>query len=338
MGLFENKSMPQRNFLQYLIVSAKGLAMGAADVVPGVSGGTIAFISGIYEELIETIHNIDLGFFSIWKKEGFLKAWRHYNLGFLLALFSGVFISIISLAKLITWLLETYPIMVWSFFFGLVIASIVYVGKQLTNWKMPVITALLLATIVSYLVTIADPIGSPDNTWFLFFAGFVAIIAMILPGISGAFILLLLGAYTAVIGIVTQFGEGITTLNSSQFFGALGKLLVFAVGAILGLKVFSRALNWMFKHHKNLTLAVLTGFMIGALNKIWPWKQVLQYRLNHAGQEVPFIERSILPQNYEGEPQIMYAIIFAIIGFLTIFLLEKLAVRKGPITPEEETD
>jgi putative membrane protein len=151
---------------------------------------------------------------------------------------------------------------------------------------------------------------------------------MILPGISGAFILLLLGAYTTVIGIVTQLGEGITTLNSSLFLGALGKLLIFAVGAVIGLKVFSRALNWMFKHHKNLILAVLTGFMIGALNKIWPWKEVLQYRMNHAGEQIPFIERSILPQNYDGNPQILYAMLFAIIGFLTIFLLERVAGRK----------
>ncbi len=321
--------MPQRNFLQYLIVTAKGLAMGVADVVPGVSGGTIAFISGIYEELIETIHNIDLGFFKIWKKEGFLKAWKHYNLSFLLALFSGVFISIISLAKLITWLLDVYPIMVWSFFFGLVIASIVFVGKQITNWRLAVIGALLVASVLSYLITIADPIGSPESTWFLFLAGFIAIIAMILPGISGAFILLLMGAYTAVIGIVTQLGEGMTTLNSSLFLSALGKLLIFGLGAIIGLKMFSRVLNWMFKHHKNLILAVLTGFMVGALNKIWPWKEVLQYRMNHAGENIPFIERSILPQNYEGNPQILYAIFFAIIGFLTIFLLEKLADKKN---------
>ncbi|QQX76741.1 MULTISPECIES: DUF368 domain-containing protein [Aequorivita] len=320
--------MPQRNFLQYLTVTAKGLAMGAADVVPGVSGGTIAFISGIYEELIETIHNLDLGFFKIWKKEGFLKAWKHYNLGFLLALFSGVLISIISLAKLITWLLEVYPVMVWSFFFGLVIASIVYVGKQITHWRLAVIFAMIVASLGSYLITIADPVGSPDSSWFLFFAGFIAIIAMILPGISGAFILLLLGAYTTVIGIVTQLGEGITTLNSSLVLGALGKLLIFAIGAVIGLKVFSRALNWMFKHHKNLILAVLTGFMVGALNKIWPWKDVLQYRMNHAGEQVPFIERSILPQNYDGNPQILYAILFAIIGFLTIFLLERIAGRK----------
>ncbi|MCB0465550.1 MAG: DUF368 domain-containing protein [Aequorivita sp.] len=319
--------MPQRNFLQYLTVTAKGLAMGAADVVPGVSGGTIAFISGIYEELIETIHNIDFGFFKIWKKDDFLTAWKHYNLSFLFALFAGIFISIISLAKLITWLLDVYPIMVWSFFFGLVVASIVFVGKQITNWRLAVICALLLASLLSYLITIADPIGSPESTWFLFLAGFIAIIAMILPGISGAFILLLLGAYTTVIGIVTQLVEGITTLNGSLFFGALGKLLIFAVGAILGLKMFSRVLNWMFKHHKNLILAVLTGFMVGALNKIWPWKEVLQYRMNHAGEQIPFIERSILPQNYEGTPQILYAIIFAIIGFLTIFLLERIAIK-----------
>ncbi|MCG2419555.1 DUF368 domain-containing protein [Aequorivita sp. F47161] len=324
--------MPQRNFIQYLIITAKGLAMGAADVVPGVSGGTIAFISGIYEELIETIHNIDLGFFKVWKNKGFLHAWNHYNLGFLLALFSGVFISIISLAKLITWLLDVYPIMVWSFFFGLVIASIVYVGKQITNWRLAVVVALILASVASYLITIADPIGSPDSTWFLFFAGFIAIIAMILPGISGAFILLLLGAYTTVIGIVTQMGEGVTSLNSSLFTGALGKLLIFGVGAILGLKTFSKILNWMFKHHKNLILAVLTGFMIGALNKIWPWKEVLQYRLSHSGHEVPFIERSVLPQNFEGEPQILYALLFAVVGFLTIFLLERIAVKKGAVT------
>jgi len=271
---------------------------------------------------------LDLGFFKIWKKEGFLKAWKHYNLGFLLALFSGVLISIISLAKLITWLLEVYPVMVWSFFFGLVIASIVYVGKQITHWRLAVIFAMIVASVASYLITIADPVGSPDSTWFLFLAGFIAIIAMILPGISGAFILLLLGAYTTVIGIVTQLGEGITTLNSSLVLGALGKLLIFAIGAVIGLKVFSRALNWMFKHHKNLILAVLTGFMIGALNKIWPWKDVLQYRMNHTGEQVPFIERSILPQNYDGNPQILYAILFAIIGFLTIFLLERIAGRK----------
>ena len=320
--------MPQRNMLQYLLIVAKGLAMGAADVVPGVSGGTIAFISGIYEELIETIHKIDLGFFKIWKQKGFSSAWKHYNLSFLLALFSGIFISILSFAKLITWLLDEYPIMVWSFFFGLVVASIVYVGRQVSKWRLSTIIALLVASAFSYAITILDPVASPDSPWFLFIAGFIAIIAMILPGISGAFILLLMGAYTTVIGIVTQLVEGLAAFDGSQIMGAVGKLLIFAVGAIIGLKMFSRVLNWMFKHHKNLILAVLTGFMIGALNKIWPWKEVLQYRANHVGEQVPFIERSILPQNYDGNPYVFYAIIFAVIGFLTIFLLELIANKK----------
>jgi len=302
--------------------------MGAADVVPGVSGGTIAFISGIYEELIETIHKIDLKIFKVWKKEGLTAAWKSYNLSFLLALFAGIFISILSLAKLITYLLDAFPIMVWSFFFGLVIASIVYVARQITIWRFTIILGLIIASVLSYVITIMEPIGSPDSIWFLFLAGFIAIIAMILPGISGAFILLLMGAYTTVIGIVTTLGEGITTLNMTMFSEALGKLLIFGMGAILGLKLFSNTLNWMFKHHKNLTLAVLTGFMIGALNKIWPWKEVLQYRLNHAGEEVPFIEKSILPQHFNGDPKILLAIVFAIIGFLTIFLLERLAVTK----------
>lgn len=301
--------------------------MGAADVVPGVSGGTIAFISGIYEELIESIHKLNFGFFKIWKNENFKTAWATYNLSFLVALFLGIGISIISFAKVITWLLDNHPILVWSFFFGLVIASILFVGKQVTKWNAKTIVALLIASVLSYLITIADPIGSPTAIWFLFFAGFIAIIAMILPGISGAFILLLLGAYTTIIGTITQLTEGISKLDWTMVSAALGKLAVFALGAIVGIKVFSKALNWMFKHHKNLILAILTGFMIGALNKIWPWKKVLEYRLNHNGEKIAFIDRSILPNQYETDPKILLAITFCILGFLTIFILERVANR-----------
>jgi len=322
--------MPSRNLIQYFIITAKGLAMGAADVVPGVSGGTIAFISGIYEELIETIHKLDFGFLKSWKKDGFLKAWKSYNLGFLLALFSGVAISILSLAKLITWLLANHPILVWSFFFGLVLASIIYVGNQITKWNVSIIILLIGATCLSYAITLAKPIGDTESTWFLFFAGFIAIIAMILPGISGAFILLLLGAYKSIIGTVTQLGDGISQFNWALFSEAFLKLCVFGIGAVVGLKVFSRVLNWMFKHHKNLILAVLTGFMVGALNKIWPWKEVLEYRINHAGTKTPFIEKSILPSSFDGDPLILYALIFTALGFLSIFVLERLAVNKNP--------
>jgi putative membrane protein len=321
--------MPSRNFIQYLIITAKGLAMGAADVVPGVSGGTIAFISGIYEELIETIHKLNVGFFISWKKNGFFNAWKKYNLGFLLALFSGVAISLLSLSKGITWALAHHPILVWSFFFGLVVASIFYIGKQIDRWRLKTILALIVAIALSYLITIAKPIGTSDSTWFLFFAGFIAIIAMILPGISGAFILLLLGAYKSIIGTLTQLSDGISGLDWDLFLNALVKLCVFGLGAIVGLKVFSGVLNWLFKHHKNSTLAILTGFMIGALNKIWPWKEVFEFRINHAGERVPFLEKSILPTNYGSDPLVFYAIIFMALGFLSIFMLEQIAMNKN---------
>lgn len=304
------------------------MAMGAADVVPGVSGGTIAFISGIYEELIETINSLDFGFFKTWKTNGFSKAWKKYNLSFLLALGAGVIVSILSLARLIIWLLEHHHIAVWAFFFGLVVASVLYVGVQVTQWRFATILALVLASAASYLITIGEPITTPDNNWFLFFAGFIAIIAMILPGISGAFILLLLGAYTNVMGIVTQLGDGIIGTNTDLLLEASLKLLIFALGAVTGLKVFSKVLNWMFTHKKNLILAILTGFMIGALNKIWPWKKVLEYRINSSGEEIPFLEQSILPNNFNGDPQVINAVLFAVLGFLTIFLLERIAVKK----------
>lgn len=319
--------MPKRNFLNLAVVTLKGIAMGAADVVPGVSGGTIAFISGIYEELIESIHKLDLGFFKLWKKEGVMKAWHGYNLSFLFALILGVLISILSLSKLITELLKTEPIMVWSFFFGLVLASILFVGKQITKWNWAVILAVIIGTVIAYWITLARPAAFSDSTWFLFLAGFVAIIAMILPGISGAFILLLMGAYTNVIGTVSDVTEGLAAGDWNLVGKSALKLFVFALGAITGLKVFSRILNYMFKHYKNITLAVLTGFMIGALNKIWPWKEVLQYRTNHKGVQVPLIEKSILPSDFSGDPKLIWALVLIAAGFLTIFLLERISVK-----------
>ena len=322
--------MPKRNFKQSLSIIFKGLAMGAADVVPGVSGGTIAFISGIYEELITTIHNLDIGVFKTLKKEGIKKVWQRYNLGFLASLFTGIAISILSLAKVITMLLGQYPVLVWSFFFGLVIASIIYIAKQITNYSPKTIIALVLAGVFSYGITLAKPVADTESIWFLFFAGFIAIIAMILPGISGAFILLLIGGYTIVIGAINQFIEALSTFSLSALGNALLKIGVFAAGAIAGLKVFSGILNWMFANHKNTTLAVLTGFMIGALNKIWPWKEVLQYRKNSHGEEIPFIERSILPGGYHADPKIMAALFCMLAGFMIIFLLEFVANKKKP--------
>jgi len=318
----------QRRFLDYLVVTFKGIAMGAADVVPGVSGGTIAFISGIYEELIESIDNVNFGFFKVWKKEGLRSAWTSINGPFLLALFSGIAISIFSLAKLIKWLLHNEPILLWSFFFGLVLASILYIAKQIKNWNVKIIIAILITSVLSYFITLAEPFASPDSPFYLLFCGFIAIIAMILPGVSGAFILLILGAYQTAIDTINDLRDGVFNADLELFKDAFIKFLLLAIGAIIGLKVFSKALNWMFKHQKNLTLAILTGFMIGSLNKIWPWKDILKTRINSEGEEVTLLDKSILPSAYDGDNRLVMALIFAVIGFAVILILERLGNQK----------
>lgn len=298
-----------RKFIDYIIIFLKGLAMGAADVVPGVSGGTIAFISGIYEELLDAINSININTLKILKNKGFKAAYRSINGNFLFALLLGIGISILSLAKLIKWLLENEPILLWSFFFGLVLASVFYVGKQIRNWNTLKILMLIIGTSLGYYITILPAMATHETpAWFLFISGALAICAMILPGISGSFILLLLGAYKPVIEALDQ--RDIKTL------------LIVGIGAIVGLLTFSRLLKWLFDKHKYVTLSVLTGFIAGSLNKIWPWKQVIESEIIHGKLKV-LQEESVLPFNYEGDPNLLWAVIFAIIGFGVILLLEK---------------
>lgn len=318
----------KRNLLEYLGISLKGMAMGAADVVPGVSGGTLAFIMGFYEELVETIDGLDLKFFKSWKQNGLKDTWLKYNLSFLVFLGLGVVISIALFAKIIENLIEAHPIKVWAFFFGLVSASLIYVAKQIKRWNTGIIISLLIASVFAFYISGLNPMAETDSTWFLFVAGFVAIIAMILPGISGAFILLLIGAYQPVIGVLNEFTSALRMADFEAARPLLGKILIFMLGAVTGLKAFSRVLNWMFSNHKNLTLAALTGFILGALNKIWPWKEVIETRINSSGQEVPFIEKSVSPLSFSGDPQILWAVIFMLIGFGLIFGIEFLARKK----------
>lgn len=307
--------MQQRKFGQYLILFLKGIAMGAADVVPGVSGGTIAFISGIYEELLSSISSINIANLKLLKNEGVKAAWKAVNGNFMLVLLSGIFISIVSLAKLITWLLENKPILVWSFFFGLVLASILFVSKQITKWNASAIILFIIGAVAAYYITILHPaISESSSLLFYFFAGALAICAMILPGISGSFILVLLGAYKPIL----------KALDALQFKD-IKLLAVVAFGAIVGILSFSKLLNWLFDHHKNNILAVLTGFILGSLNKIWPWKETLTWRMDVHGVKIPFNEQSVSPFSYQGDPQLTMAIILCIGGFLLIVLLEKLA-------------
>lgn len=313
----------KRNIKDYFLITLKGIAMGAADVVPGVSGGTIAFITGIYEELISTINSIDYSVFKIAKKEGLKSAWNSINGNFLFALFLGIGVSVVSLAKGIKWMLHNQPVLLWSFFFGLVLASIIYVGKQIKTFSFEVLLAIVVSSVGSYFLTLAEPFTSPDSALYLLFCGFIAIIAMILPGVSGAFILLILGAYQTTIDTINDLAQGILTKDFNLFKEAFINFLMLAIGALIGIKLFSKVLNWLFKYHKNLTLAMLTGFMIGSLNKIWPWKKVLTWRINSKGISVPLTEKSILPINYEGDNQLILACLLIIIGFIVILLLEK---------------
>ncbi|NER14168.1 DUF368 domain-containing protein [Leptobacterium flavescens] len=316
-----------RSTKDYALITLKGICMGAADVVPGVSGGTIAFISGIYEELITSIDNLSIANLKGIRKEGFAATWKKINGNFLLALFAGIFISILSLAKGIEWLLENEPIVLWSFFFGLVVASIFLIIKSISKWNALAIIFLIAGTLISYYITIVEPTSSPGSFYYLFLCGFIAIIAMILPGVSGAFILVLLGAYSTAIETVNTFLESVFELNSEKFMDAFLKFISLVLGAILGLKTFSKMLKWMFSNYKNLTLSVLTGFMIGSLNKIWPWKNTLSWFENSHGEKEPLLQESILPSAFDGDPKIVWAVGFMIFGFLTIYLLEKIATK-----------
>ena len=307
----------KRNFVDYFILVFKGIAMGAADVVPGVSGGTIAFISGVYEELIATLNAINLNSLKTLKSQGVSATWKNINGNFLLALFGGILLSILTLSKLVAWLLLEEPVLLWAFFFGLVLASIIFVLKKINQWNSAVFLGLILGGVFAYQLTQLNALGNSDSNWYLFLSGAIAICAMILPGISGAFILVILGSYANVL----------QALNDKD----IGKITIFMTGALIGILSFSRLLKWLFKRFKNMTLAVLTGFMVGALSKIWPWKKILSFRENSEGISVPLNEQCISPFSFDGDPQILSAIGLMLFGFLMIFFLEKIGAKNKKI-------
>jgi len=307
----------KRNFVDYFILVFKGMAMGAADVVPGVSGGTIAFISGVYEELIATLNSINLNSLKTLKLQGVSATWKKINGNFLLALFGGILLSILSLSKLVAWLLHEEPVLLWAFFFGLVLASIIFVLKKINQWNSAVFLGLILGGVFAYQLTQLTALGNSDSNWYLFLSGAIAICAMILPGISGAFILVILGSYANVL----------QALNDKD----IAKITIFMTGALIGILSFSRLLKWLFKRFKNMTLAVLTGFMIGALSKIWPWKKTLSFRENSDGISVPLKEQCIAPFSFDGDPQLLSAIGLMLFGFLMIFFLEKIGAKNKKI-------
>jgi len=322
---------------KYFFVFLKGLAMGAADVVPGVSGGTIAFITGIYDQLLDSINKINFSLIKKLKEEGIASVWEHINGFFLLSLFAGIACSVLSLADAIKYLLREYPIGVWSFFFGLILASIVYLLRELKKLDFKAILGIILGA--AFVVLLSQIPGQKDatNLLYIFFCGMIAICAMILPGISGSFILLVLGAYSTV------FIDALSNFD-------LLVLGVFGSGAIVGLLSFSKFLNWILNKYRNTTFAVLIGFLVGSLYKIWPWKHVDEIFVKHLGEPkeavVNIIETNVMPSQYDlivregseivgytpGDAMLWQSIVLCILGFSLIFVLEGLGKMKSKVS------
>lgn len=298
------------------MVGLKGCAMGMADVVPGVSGGTIAFISGIYEELLGSIKSIDLEAIKLLFSGKFRALWEKINGKFLFSLIAGIGVAILTMARLMTYMLENHPTITWSFFFGLIIASALMVAREVNRWSVTSVVTMIVGIALSYWITVVSPATTPNDWWFVLLSGAIAICAMILPGISGAFILLLLGKYMYIM-------EAVTELN-------IGVLAIFAVGAIVGIVSFSHVLSWLLAKWHDATVTMLMGFMIGSLNKVWPWKQTLETYLDSHGVEQPLVQANVSPAQFEvlgGESHLVLAIVSCVVGFALIYVIEMIGMR-----------
>ena len=302
-------------FSRYIILALKGCAMGMADVVPGVSGGTIAFISGIYEELLDSIRSVNATAFKLLLRFRLAEFWRHINGRFLLPVLLGIAVAIFSLARLMTYLLVNHPIGIWSFFFGLIVASALLVAKQVGRWDWRTVLAFVVGAVAAWWITVATPAETPNDWWFVMLSGAIAICAMILPGISGAFILLLLGKYQYIMHAVGEFNIPV--------------IVVFVIGAAAGIISFSHLLSWLLKHWHDVTVAVLMGFMVGSLNKVWPWKETVETYLDSHGVAQPLVQNNVAPGTFEqltGQPSLLVqAVLLGIVGFLAIYGIELIA-------------
>jgi len=301
----------------YVRLFLKGMAMGAADVVPGVSGGTIAFISGIYQELIDAIRALNLAALRTLLRGEFAQFWAQINGNFLLVLLAGIVSSIASLAQLISYLLAQYPLLIWSFFFGLIIASAIYIyrGQRFSSWQEWL--AMAVGSGCALAVAFAPTLQLEPSLPVIFGAGAVAICAMILPGVSGSFMLLIMGLYPSLIGAVVDVN--------------LAVLAVFAAGCVCGLLSFSRFLSWLLHHFYATTLALLTGFLVGSLAVVWPWKRALTTTVDRHGGELVLRSELLTPWEYGnviGDPRWATALAMMVSGLVLVFALEYIGVRK----------
>lgn len=297
------------------VLSLKGLCMGSADVIPGVSGGTIALITGIYEELILALKSIDTAWVKKILNLDLRGALAHIHIRFLLSLFVGIGTAIISLARLMNYLLNHYPVFTWSLFFGLIAASILVVSRRVEKWSGRAGISFVAGTIMAAFIVNLIPVTTPDALWFIFLCGIIAICAMILPGISGAFILLILGKYEFITA----------TLKNPFLTQHLIIIIVFCLGCLIGLLSFSRLLNYMLKNFYQLTMAFLTGLMVGSMPKIWPWKEILETKII-GGKAHVIWGSNMMPQSINTE--VLIALGLALLGFIIVLIIERLARGK----------
>ena len=311
--------MIKRRLSDFGVLLLKGMGMGAADVVPGVSGGTIAFITGIYEELVHSIKNINYRTISTLWKEGLPAFWKAVNGNFLLVLVGGILISVLTLARIIEYLLVNHPILIWSFFFGLIIGSAIFVARSIEKWNIGTFISLLAGIAIAWIITSFTPAETTEAYWFIFLSGALAICAMILPGISGSFILLLLGKYQFILSALNE--------------GRISIIAVLLTGALTGIIAFSHLLSWLLEKFHHLTIALLAGFMIGSLNKIWPWKVTVETYIDSHGEIQPLLQDNVLPGRFISEtgadPKILWAVLLALAGFLLIFMFEGISKKQN---------
>ena len=301
--------------MRYLILYLKGMLMGAADLVPGVSGGTIALITGIYKELLESINSISLSNLKLWKQQGLKSVWGKINGPFLIAVFGGILSSILLLSRLLEWLIENHPLVLWSFFFGLLIASIIYLFRAELSFSMLNVLYVCFGAVISFLVTQLNGGANQSSLWYLFLSGFIGISAMILPGLSGAYILVVMGVYQTVLSNIRIAQDLIFNFDQTQFINTASILGVFILGILVGIKVFAKFLSWLLNHYPQRSIAVLVGLMIGALHKVWPWQNTVADSVKET--------LAVLPNEYNGEPQILIVITWMLIGFGILFLIER---------------
>jgi putative membrane protein len=306
-----------RSIKKYALTYLKGMAMGAADIVPGVSGGSIALIAGIYQELLNSINSFSVDNLKLLTRFELTKFFKAVNGKFLLSLLLGILTSVFALSSVITYLMANHPIPLWSFFSGLILVSAFLILKDIRRWHLGVVLAVLVGALIAWWVTNLPPTTTPDAMWFTFLSGSIAICAMILPGISGSFILLILGQYESILQAVKDRN--------------VLKLAVFAAGCAVGILTFSRVVSWLLKKYHSVTIGLLSGFMLGSVNELWPWKLVTAWRTSSTGEQKPFLDENVHPGNYMElvgqEPQVLAAITAFAFGIILVLLIEWLAAK-----------